>query len=50
MRDDFKGEFIMGIVNYAAENYNPAMKTGPGGLSLDALKFDNDVKSLLSGQ
>lgn len=44
MRDDFKGEFMMGIVNYAAENYNPAMKTGPGGLSLDALKFDNYVK------
>jgi len=44
MRDDFKGEFMMGIVNYAAENYNPAMTTGPGGLSLDALKFDNYVK------
>jgi predicted TIM-barrel fold metal-dependent hydrolase len=44
MRDDFKGEFMMGIVNYAAENYNPAMKTGPGGISLDALKFDNYVK------
>jgi uncharacterized protein len=44
MRDDFKGEFMMGIVNYAAENYNPAIKTGPGGLSLDALKFDNYVK------
>ena len=44
MRDDFKGEFMMGIMNYAAENYNPAMKTGPGGMSLDALKFDNYVK------
>ena len=35
VRDDFKGEFMLGILNYAAENYNPAMKTGPGGLTLD---------------
>src|ERR1700758_4105179 len=38
VHDDFKAEFIMGIVNYAAQNYNPAMTKGPGGLTLNALK------------
>src|SRR5215467_3124295 len=46
VRDDFKGEFMMGIMNYAAQNYNPAMAKGPGGLSLDAYKFDNYLKEI----
>jgi hypothetical protein len=46
VRDDFKGEFMMGIMNYAAQNYNPAMTKGPGGLTLDAYKFDNYVKHM----
>jgi uncharacterized protein len=46
VRDDFKGEFLMGIMNYAAQNYNPAMAKGPGGLTLDAYKFDNYLKEI----
>jgi uncharacterized protein len=46
VRDDFKGEFMMGIMNYAAQNYNPAMAKGPGGLTLDAYKFDNYLKEI----
>jgi predicted TIM-barrel fold metal-dependent hydrolase len=46
VRDDFKGEFMMGIMNYAAQNYNPEMVKGPGGLTLDAYKFDNYVKHI----
>ncbi|MBV8337995.1 MAG: amidohydrolase, partial [Alphaproteobacteria bacterium] len=46
VRDDFKGEFMMGIMKYAAENYNPAMTKGPGGLTLDAYKFDNYLKEI----
>jgi uncharacterized protein len=46
VHDDFKAEFIMGIVNYAAQNYNPAMTKGPGGLTLNALKFDNYLKHI----
>ena len=46
VRDDYKGEFMLGILKYAADNYNPALKTGPGGLTLDAYKFDNYLKEI----
>src|SRR6266446_9276372 len=46
VRDDFKGEFMMGIMNYAAENWNPAMTKDPGGLTLDRYKFDNYLKEI----
>jgi len=46
VRDDFKGEFILGIMNFAAQNYNPAIAKNPYGLTLDALKFDNYMKEI----
>jgi predicted TIM-barrel fold metal-dependent hydrolase len=46
VRDDFKGEFMMGIVNFAAQNYNPGIAKNPYGLTLDALKFDNYMKEI----
>jgi predicted TIM-barrel fold metal-dependent hydrolase len=46
LRDDFKGDFMLGILKYAAQNYNPAMAKGPGGLTLDAYKFDNYLKEI----
>jgi predicted TIM-barrel fold metal-dependent hydrolase len=46
VRDDFKGEFMMGIVNFAAQNYNPGIAKNPYGLSLNALKFDNYMKEI----
>jgi predicted TIM-barrel fold metal-dependent hydrolase len=46
VRDDFKGEFMLGIVNYAAQNYNPGIVKNPYGLTLDALKFDNYMKEI----
>jgi uncharacterized protein len=46
VRDDFKGEFILGLTNYAAENLNPALAKTPGGITLDMLKFDNYMKEI----
>jgi uncharacterized protein len=46
VRDDFKGEFILGLTNYAAENMNPALAKSPGGITLDLLKFDNYMKEI----
>jgi predicted TIM-barrel fold metal-dependent hydrolase len=46
VRDDYKGEFILALANYAAQNWNPAMVKDPGGLTLDRYKFDNYVKEI----
>jgi predicted TIM-barrel fold metal-dependent hydrolase len=46
VRDDFKGEFMLGILNYAAQNYNPAIIKTPYGATLDAFKFDNYMKEI----
>jgi uncharacterized protein len=46
VRDDFKGEFILGLTNYAAQNLNPALAKSPGGITLDLLKFDNYMKEI----
>src|SRR3984893_11001515 len=46
VHDDFKAEFIMGIVNYAAQNYNPAMKNGPDVQTLTAITFDHYLTTI----
>ena len=46
VRDDYKGEFMLDIAKYAAQNWNPAMTKDPGGLTLDRYKFDNFLKEI----
>ena len=46
VRDDYKGEFMLDIAKYAAQNWKPAMTKDPGGLTLDRYKFDNYVKEI----
>jgi uncharacterized protein len=46
VRDDFKGEFALGIAKFAAEYLNPAMVKDPGGMTLDRYKFDNYLKEI----
>jgi predicted TIM-barrel fold metal-dependent hydrolase len=44
VRDDFKGEFMLALPNYAAQNMNPALAKGP--ITLDMFKFDNYMKEI----
>jgi predicted TIM-barrel fold metal-dependent hydrolase len=46
VRDDYPFEGILGLANYAADNWNPAMKQEPIGMGLDRLKFANFVKEI----
>jgi hypothetical protein len=46
VRDDYPWEGMIGIANYAADNWNPAMKKEPVGMTLDRFKFANFVKEV----
>jgi predicted TIM-barrel fold metal-dependent hydrolase len=46
VRDDYPWEGMLGIANYAADNFNPAMKKEPIGMTLDRFKFANFVKEV----
>jgi predicted TIM-barrel fold metal-dependent hydrolase len=44
VRDDFKGEFMLALPTYAAQNMNPALGKSP--ITLDMFKFDNYMKEI----
>jgi predicted TIM-barrel fold metal-dependent hydrolase len=45
VRDDYGWEGILGIGQYAAENWNPALKSSLG-MGMDRIKFENFVKEV----
>jgi predicted TIM-barrel fold metal-dependent hydrolase len=46
VRDDYPHQELMGLAKYAAQYWNPAMKTDKVGLGLDRYKFDNFLKEI----
>jgi uncharacterized protein len=46
VRDDYGFEGMIGIGQYAADHYNPAMKHDGLGMTLDRFKFENFVKEV----
>jgi uncharacterized protein len=46
VRDDYEFEGLMGLAKYAAQNWNPSMRSDPVGMGLARYKFDNFLKEI----
>ena len=46
VRDDYNFAGLMGLAQYAAENWNPAMHKEPVGMGLERYKFENFLKEI----
>ncbi|MBX5453929.1 MAG: amidohydrolase [Acidobacteriia bacterium] len=46
VRDDYNFEGLLGLAKYAAEYWNPALKTDKAGMTLDRYKFANFLKEI----
>ncbi len=46
VRDDYKFEGLLGLAQYAAEHWNPAMNKEAVGMTLDRYKFGNFLKEV----
>ena len=46
VRDDYPFEGLLGLAQYAAENWNPDMKKEPVGMTLARYKFENYMKEI----